>query len=206
MADLDEPGVGEDAAAADMQLAPGDLLAGLGDHRIGLERTSAALARERDGGGHERASDPATPVARACREAGHGPDAVVVLVLTPLPQRETLARQTRVGCARLDRAPPDGLAGQVPDEAAGRLRRGIPTRRLRTQAESADFDGRVGPRVVPDLEHLALAVGCVTARAEDGLQVLPRCFVGGHDHEGLVKDGDKVVGYAHRAGLSPESM
>src|SRR5687768_14526349 len=43
---LGEPGGGKDAAAADAQLVPGDLLPGLRDHRVALEGPSAALPRE----------------------------------------------------------------------------------------------------------------------------------------------------------------
>ena len=49
-ADLSEPGGGEAAAAADVQLSPGDLLSGLGDHRVPLEGSGAASAGEVDGG------------------------------------------------------------------------------------------------------------------------------------------------------------
>ena len=45
-----EAGGGEDAAAADVELSPGDLLPGLGDHRVAHEGTSAALPGEVDGG------------------------------------------------------------------------------------------------------------------------------------------------------------
>ena len=80
-ADLGEYGAREDAAAADVELAPGDLLPGLGDHRIALDRTGAARACEVDGGARERSADAAAPEAGASDEAGHGPDAVVGLVL-----------------------------------------------------------------------------------------------------------------------------
>ncbi len=50
VSDLDEAGGREDAAAADMELSPGDLLPGLRDHRVALEGTGAAFSREIDGG------------------------------------------------------------------------------------------------------------------------------------------------------------
>src|SRR5262245_31285302 len=71
--DLGEAGGGEDAAAADVELAPGDLLPWLGEHRVALEGTGAALAGEVDGRAGERAADPAAPEARAGDEAGHRP-------------------------------------------------------------------------------------------------------------------------------------
>src|ERR671919_2344634 len=80
-ADLGETGGGEDAAAAHVELSPGDLLPRLGEHRVALEGTGAALAGEVGGRACERAADPAAPEARAGDEAGHGPDAVVGLVL-----------------------------------------------------------------------------------------------------------------------------
>jgi hypothetical protein len=36
---------------SDVEPAPGDLLEGLGDHRVAVDGTLAALAREVDGGG-----------------------------------------------------------------------------------------------------------------------------------------------------------
>ena len=76
-----EPGGDEDAATADVELTPGDLLPRLGDHRVALEGTSAAFTRELDGRERERTADTAAPKTRARHEAGHGPDAGVGLVL-----------------------------------------------------------------------------------------------------------------------------
>src|SRR3990172_1640704 len=67
--DLGEPCGGEDAAAADVGLSPGDLLPGLRDHRVALEGTGAALPREVDSGVRERTADAATAEARAGDEA-----------------------------------------------------------------------------------------------------------------------------------------
>src|ERR687891_1250103 len=50
-ADLGEPGGGEDAAAANVELSLGDLLPWPRDHRVALEGTGAALAGEVDGRG-----------------------------------------------------------------------------------------------------------------------------------------------------------
>ena len=50
-ADLGEPGGGEDAAAANVDLSLGDLLPWPRDHRVALEGTGAALAGEVDGRG-----------------------------------------------------------------------------------------------------------------------------------------------------------
>jgi hypothetical protein len=61
--------------------SPGDLLPGLPDHRVALERTSAAFPREVDSRARQRSADPAAPEGRARDEAGHSPDAGVGLVL-----------------------------------------------------------------------------------------------------------------------------
>ena len=58
MADLREPGRGEDATAADVELDGHDLPPRLRDHRVALEGTGAALPREVNGGARERAADP----------------------------------------------------------------------------------------------------------------------------------------------------
>jgi hypothetical protein len=71
MTDLVEPGGGEDAAAADMELSPGDVLPGLRDHRVALERSRAALSREVDRGACKRAADAAPPETRAGGDSAH---------------------------------------------------------------------------------------------------------------------------------------
>ena len=122
----------------------GDFLPGLSDHRVALERTGAALPREIDGGARERTADAAAPEARAGDEARHRPDAVVGLVLgAALPRDAGLEQQARIGGARLDRAPADGLAVEVGDEAA--RRRPPPGDRSR----SACGTGRPAPRRRP---------------------------------------------------------
>src|SRR5207302_1870353 len=97
--DLPEPGRGEDAPAAHVQLAPGDLLPRLGDHRVPLERAGAALSREADRGGGKTAHDSAAPELRASDEAGDRPDAVVVLVLAAFLPRDAGIGDVRVGGA-----------------------------------------------------------------------------------------------------------
>ena len=106
MTDLGEPGRLEDAAAADMELTPGDLLPGLRDHRVTLERTGAALPGEVDGGARERTADASAAEVGAGHEAGHGPDAVVGLVLVASDPWGAGSEQARVGYARLNRAQP----------------------------------------------------------------------------------------------------
>ena len=58
-ADLREPGHGEDAYVADVELALGNVLPGLGDHRVTLERAGTALAREVHRGARKRVADAA---------------------------------------------------------------------------------------------------------------------------------------------------
>ena len=123
-----------------------DLLPGLRDHRIALERTGAALAGEADGGVRERTADAAAAEARAGDEARHGPHAVVGLVLRPpLPRDAGLEQQARVGGARLDRAPAGGLAVEVGDEAARRARPGMAAVGLRAEPEGELLGADRGP-------------------------------------------------------------
>src|SRR3954469_9909735 len=93
VADLFEPGVGEHLAGADVELAPRDLLARLGDHRIRLERAGAAFAGEADAGAAEWVGEPAPAIALADGEARHRPDALVVLVLGAAGPRDPRAAQ-----------------------------------------------------------------------------------------------------------------
>lgn len=79
-AHLGEAGFGEDLAAADVQLAPGDLLAGLGDHRIRLEGPGTIAPGVVDRRGGQRVGDASPAVPLAGHEAGDGPDAVVGLI------------------------------------------------------------------------------------------------------------------------------
>src|SRR6266496_4354326 len=81
-ADLGEPSGDEDAAAADIQLAPGDLLSRMGDHRVALDGAGAALACEVDCSRGERLTHAASTEAQAGDEAGYCPDAVVGLVFS----------------------------------------------------------------------------------------------------------------------------
>jgi hypothetical protein len=119
---LGEAGGGEAAAAANVELLHEEVLP-LRDHRVALEGTRAAFTGEVDGGARERTADPAAPVPRTGGEAGHGPDAVVGLVFGSA--RPGDAAEAYVGGARLDRAPADGLAVEVGDEAARRVCLGL---------------------------------------------------------------------------------
>jgi hypothetical protein len=184
MTDLGEPGGGEDAAASDMELAQQrDGLPGLGDHRVALERTGAAFPREVDGGARECTADPAAPEAGAGDEAGHGPDAVVGLVLgSALPGDTGLEQQTRIGGARLDGAPADGLAVEIGDEAARRARVRVTTVCLRAEPEGQLLGADRGPGLSGlHLVPLAAAPGRVATRAEHGPEILPARLVGGDD-------------------------
>src|SRR5262249_23732313 len=78
---LGEAGLGEDLAAADVQLTPDDLLAGMGDHRVGLQGSGAIFPGEVDRGRGQRVADAALAVPLAGHEAGDRPDAGVRLVL-----------------------------------------------------------------------------------------------------------------------------
>jgi hypothetical protein len=52
-----KPGGGKDAAAADVELTPGDVLARLGEHRIALQGARTPVSGEVDGGACERVAD-----------------------------------------------------------------------------------------------------------------------------------------------------
>src|SRR5215207_7025174 len=73
VADLLESGVGEDAAAADVQLPPGDVLIRFHEHRVALERPGAAAPREVDGGPNDGPADPSAPVPGPGEDAGYSP-------------------------------------------------------------------------------------------------------------------------------------
>jgi len=125
-----------------VELAPGDLLAGLREHRVGLERASTAFAGEVDGGLRQPVADAATPEPRPGEHARHRPHALVGLVLGPaLPWDAEDAQQALVRRARLERAPADGLAIEVGDQAAGGGRPRPAAVRLCAQAERAFFGG-----------------------------------------------------------------
>src|SRR5215831_4357304 len=116
---LGEAGLGEDLAAADVQLTPDDLLAGMGDHRVGLEGPGAIFPGEVDRGGGKRVADAALAVPLAGDEAGNRPDASVRLVLVTTAPDGPDPGQPRVRRARLDRHPADRLLVQVGHEPAG---------------------------------------------------------------------------------------
>ena len=183
MADLGEPGVGEDAATADMELPPGDLLARLRDHRVALEGAGAAVPNEVDGCARERAADATAAEARAGKEAGRGPNAVIGLVLRSA--RPGNPAEAHVGRTRLDRAPAHGLAVEVRDEAARRVCGGLTAPGLFTQPVGAFLDRRgiAVPLRAPDLEALAPAARVVAARAEDSPEILPARLVGRDDRD-----------------------
>ena len=92
-AHLGEPGGGEDASAADVELSPDDLLPRLRDHRIAFDGTGTALPCEVDGRTRERTAEAAAPEAHASDEAGHGPDAVVGRVFIAAAPRNAGAQQ-----------------------------------------------------------------------------------------------------------------
>src|SRR2546427_12675583 len=78
---LQESRLGEDVARADMRLSPGDLLARLGDHRVGLERARTALPGKLDGGAREGSRNTAAPEPSTRGKARDRPNAGVIRVL-----------------------------------------------------------------------------------------------------------------------------
>src|ERR1700722_9500163 len=110
MRHLGEPGVGERAAAADVQLAPGDLLAGPGDHRIALQRARTTVPRVVHRSRGECRADAAPAEPGPGDKAGDRPDAVVIAILVPSGPDDPAAAQVHVHRPRLDSAP----AGRLP--------------------------------------------------------------------------------------------
>ena len=108
---------------------------------------------------------------------------LVGLVLrAPVPGDAGLSSR-RIGRARLDRAPADGLAIEVGDEAARRARSGA---RSGSACGAGPPTHRPAPStrlLRPHLEPLALAIGRVAAHAEDGLEILPARLVGRDDRD-----------------------
>src|SRR5262245_56807048 len=119
MADLFEPRVLEDLTGANVDLAPGDLLACVGDHRVGLERPSAALAGEVDSCRGERIHQASAAIALADREAGHRPDAVVILVLVPAAPWNAGGAEFGVRGPWLDRDPAHRLTVEIGHQPTG---------------------------------------------------------------------------------------
>src|SRR3954470_11004482 len=156
--DLGEAGVGEDALGADVQLLQKRVLR---RHGIALDGVRAALSGEVHCGARECPADAALAGPDAGDEARHGPDAVVGLVLVAtVPGNAEGAQQARVGGAGLDRAPADGLALEVGDEAAGRAGLTVAAAGLPPQPVGAILHCKRGeglPR--PQLVPLALAPG-----------------------------------------------
>src|SRR5262249_54996720 len=155
---------------ADVQLL-GDHV--LGDDRIGLDGPGPARAGEADRGVGERAADPAPAEARAREQARHRPDAGVGLVLVAtLPRHAKDARPALVVAARLDGAPPGGLAVEIGDQPARAPRGRVTAFRLLVQALDALLDReRAEGLARRQLVALAPAARRRAARAEDRLQV-----------------------------------
>src|SRR5215470_15782473 len=180
-AHLGEAGLGEDLAAADVQLTPDDLLAGMGDHRVGLQGPGAILPGEVDRGSGQRVADAALSVPLAGHEAGNRPDAGVRLVLVATAPDGPDPGQSRVCRARLHRHPASRLRTEVGHEPGGTARPRVTTVGLLTKPGAAAGIAHRAPVAVWDLEVLAVALAGLAGRAEDGLQVCPRGLVGGND-------------------------
>ena len=188
-ADLGEPGLLEDLHRADVDLAPGDLQPGLGDHGVALDGGRSPLPGVVGGGLREGVGDAPAAVALADAEAGHRPHALVVLVLVAPRPRHPQRAQLRVGDAGFDGDPTDRLVPRgrrpgrscaPPPAAAGGAR---------PVHGQAFLEGGVPPQPAGDLQALALAVVRVVGRAEDRHQVLPGGLVGGDDPQLVGRDG-----------------
>src|SRR5690606_16839845 len=94
--------VGEDAAAADVQFAPAELLARLVHQRVPLDCSGAAITREVDGGAGERSAD--TPLAKtgAGDETGDSPHSVVGFVFVAVHPGNPHPGEAQIGGVRFD--------------------------------------------------------------------------------------------------------
>src|SRR5918994_6339161 len=184
-ADLGEPRRLEDAPTADVDLVPGDLRARLRDDRVCLERACTTRSRMLDRRLCEGVGDALSPETGAHEDAGHGPDAFVFLVfVAPFPRRPVHAEERRIRRSRLDGAPADGLAVEIGDEAACRLRLRVAAVGLLPQAEGAFLRGKLRERLLRlQLVTLALTVGRRPACAEDRLKILEARLVRREDRE-----------------------
>ncbi len=97
------------------------------------------------------------------------------LLSSARPSRDAgLEQQARVGGAWRDRAPADGLAVDVRDQAARRAGLRVPTFGLRPEPEGELLGANGGPRLSGlHLVSLALTSRRISARAEHGLEILP---------------------------------
>src|SRR5215470_7114227 len=190
-ADLGESGVSEDLAAADVQLAPGDLLAWMGDHRVGLQCPGAACPGVVDRGRSQRVGDAALAVSLAGYEAGDGPDAVVCPVLVAAAPHCPHVRQPRIGGARFDGDPADRIRAKVGNKPGRGFGSRIIAIRLLAEPRLPLVAADGLPVAVPDLVGLAVAPAGVIGRAEYRPQVRPGRFVGGDD--GQLRRRDRPV-------------
>src|SRR5215472_13457999 len=188
---LGEAGLGEDLAAADVQLTPDDLLAGMGDHRVGLQGSGTIFPCVVDRGRGQRVADAAHAVPLAGHETGNRPDAGVRLVLVATAPDGPDPRQPRVRRARLDRHPAGRLRTKVGHEPGGAARPRVAAVGLLTEPGAAAGFVHRTPVAVRRLEVLAVAFARLAGRAEDGLQVRPRSLVGGND--GQLRGGQVIA-------------
>jgi hypothetical protein len=166
-----------------MEFAPGDLLAGFGEHRIGLERAGAALARKPDRRARQAVAHPLAAEAGAHEDAGDRPDPRVGLVFRAAhPGDPVDAEQAGIIGARLDGAPAGRLAVEKSDEAAGRPGIGIAAACLPAQPLGPDFWGVVLERLARrQLVALTKTPRRLAALTENGLEIRPARLVGRAD-------------------------
>src|SRR5215831_2520638 len=170
---LGEAGLGEDLAAADVQLTPDDLLAGMGDHRVGLQGSGTIFPCVVDRGRGQRVADAAHAVPLAGHETGNRPDAGVRLVLVAAAPDGPDPGQSRVRRARLDRHPASRLRSEVGHQSGGAARPRVITVGLLAEPGAASGVVHRAPVAVWRLEVLAVALAGLAGRAENGLQVCP---------------------------------
>ncbi len=144
---------------------------------------------------------PRPAVALADHEAGHRPDAVVVLVLVPTAPRDARGAQLGVRRPRFDRDPACRIIVDVGHQPARGTSGRVAAGGLRLEHRGPLLQGGVAPEPADDLEPLALAPACVVGGAEDRDEVVARGLVGRDDGQLLGRDR-RLHGRHHGCGGS----
>jgi hypothetical protein len=193
VSDLSKSRGGEDAVAADVQFAPGDVDAGLGVHRVCLKRPRSTPTSEIDRRLRQRSADALAAKPSADHEARHRPHATVAFVLGSTSPRNRHAEQPLEPRSRFDAAPTCRLAIKIGNEAAGRAGIRVPAIGLLSKSQRSLVDRHRAVLGLTDLVALTLTSSRITTCSEDELQIFPGRFIGRHD-----VDRRRLSGLGHR--------
>lgn len=199
-ADLGKPCCSENLVAADVEFAPGDLFARLGEHAVSLEGPRAAVPGEVDCGPGQGICDATLPETRSGDETGNRPDSRVGFVFCAAKPGCAFGQQMGIHGTRFNGAPAHWLVRQVGDQPGGRFRFRSVELTLFPEPLAAHFGGKLTPLRAGRLVPLALAAGSVPAEPENRLQVCPGGLMGGHDPKCSGIAGCCVVQHARPSG------